>query len=175
MICENDARGYTSAPRDIMIPVVLGPMGSGRTTMVVKVVEKVLNRLPNNKIINCYVRLDSLLKEIPSLATMGATSILISILVHAFTGLEAPVETMWISEVGERIISAFGSKFVILHLDEFHVNPKLSKSIVMACQITMITSGYPICVMPILSGISSLGLNITAPSSLCAAVYSLES
>lgn len=142
--------------------------------MAIKVVEEVSRRFPNKKIINCYVRLDSLLEEIPSLATMeGATSILALTLVHAFTGLNTVRKDLSLLEVARHIVSDLGSKFMILHLDEFQVDTNMSKVIIAACKITMITPDYPIFIMPILSGISNFGPSITAPSGLSAAVFHL--
>ncbi|KAH9254588.1 hypothetical protein BASA81_007345 [Batrachochytrium salamandrivorans] len=158
----------TGQVRDITVPIIRGPMGCGKTTLAIKVVEEVSKMFPGKNIINCYVRLDDLLAEIPTLATaVNATSILASVLVHAFTLFGAHVQ-MPLSEVRARIVSDLKSEFVILHLDEFQHDLKVSEAIIAACKITMTTRDYLVCVMPILSGISSFGPSITAPSGLSA-------
>lgn len=164
----------TGEVRDIKIPFIRGPMGCGKTTMAVKVVEEVSRRCPDKNIINCYVRLDFLLSTMRDLATMtDATSILASALLYAFTGLRSVRENLQLSEVASHIVSDLGSNFVILHLDEFQVNLKVSEAIIAACKITMASHMVNVCIMPILSGISNFGPNITEPSGLSSVEFHL--
>ena len=82
--------------------------------------------------------------------------LLATTLMYVFSRSTQAVYAPSLSEVAQEIKDRFGVNKVILHLDEFQSSPVLARKIMTGCKLSLVTGGYGICVIPILSGISDL-------------------
>jgi hypothetical protein len=114
------------------------------------------SKYPEKKIIPCYIRLDefsTLFHEFEK--EMNSPIVLATVLYYCFTGILSH-NYLFLSELGETIKQKFDSSRIILHIDECHLEPKLSVKLLQACVQTLMPTYFKIHVLPVLTGINGV-------------------
>ncbi|KAH9261932.1 hypothetical protein BASA81_000588 [Batrachochytrium salamandrivorans] len=143
--------------RNLGFPVVRGIMGCGKSTSAGRAMQVVCDTYPDRKFIQCYVRLEELglLREGLEAETL-CENVLATVLIYCFTGRSVGLRNApALAEVGELINKQFGSRYLLLHIDEFQVSPKIAGALVLACCSTIMREDG-IFVIPVVSGITDL-------------------
>ena len=133
-------------------------MGSGKTTTVWRAIERVSKELPDKKYIPCYLRLSLLHKLFAAFETENSdANVLATALLACFTDNKLLVhKALYLDKVADRAFETYGSKYFLLHIDEFQSSPEVTKQLIRACGNTIWNENSYIHVIPIVSGIPGL-------------------